>query len=108
MSSHPSPPPNRPRIFAFTIRASAEPETVPRLISPFAKRGMVPRRFSARAGQDPGWMTVWVEADLPDTPTAQALAETLRGVLCVDAVLMEETRTLPKRRARAFGAFAAG
>ncbi|MEO0962631.1 MAG: hypothetical protein AAFY01_09425 [Pseudomonadota bacterium] len=112
--SEPSEPPqqrarsNQPRLFAFTIRAAAEPETVPRLISPFAKRGLVPKRFSARAGTEPGWLTVWVEAELPDDASANSIAGNLRGILCVDAVLLEETRRLPRRRERTFGAFAAG
>lgn len=100
--------PNAPRVFAFTIRASAEPETVPRLISPFAKRGVVPKRFSARAGSERGWLTVWVETELPDAKAADSIAGNLRGILCVDAVLLEETRRLPRKCERTFGAFAAG
>jgi|GEM_PF-6217418 len=100
--------PNAPRVFAFTIRAAAEPETVPRLISPFAKRGLVPKRFSARLGAEPNWVTVWVETELPDQQAAEGIAANLRGILCVDAVLLEETRRLPRRRERVFGAFAAG
>lgn len=109
-----SPParPNAPRVFAFTIRAAAEPETVPRLISPFAKRGLVPKRFSARADADNagngGWLTVWVETELPDARAADSIAGNLRGILCVDAVLLEEMHRLPRKRERTFGAFAAG
>jgi len=85
---------------------------VPRLISPFAKRGLVPTRFSVRAGSDTGsngrWLTVWVEAALRDTRAADSIANNLRGILCVDAVLLEEMHQLPRRRERTFGAFAAG
>ncbi len=87
---------------------------MPRLISPFAKRGLVPKRFSARAGSasdsfaDRGWLTVWVETELPDAKAADSIANNLRGILCVDAVLLEETQRLPRKRERAFGAFAAG
>lgn len=105
--SHPARP-NAPRVFAFTIRAAAEPETVPRLISPFAKRGLVPRRFSARAGTHRGWLTVWVETELPDAKAADSIANNLRGILCVDAVLLEETQRVPRKREHTFGAFAAG
>ena len=100
--------PNAPRVFAFTIRAAAEAETVPRLISPFAKRGLVPKRFSARAGNERGWLTVWIETELPDARTANSIAGNLRGILCVDAVLLEEAQRLPRKRERTFGAFAVG
>ncbi len=110
-SSHPSSHPSRDRRrFAFTIRAAAEPETVPRVISPFAKRGLVPHRFSVRAGQEAGWLTVWAEIELPDSESADSIANTLRALMTVDAVLIEETNLPVKRRApvRGFGAFAAG
>ena len=81
---------------------------MPRLISPFAKRGVVPKRFSARAGSERGWLTVWVETELPDAKAADSIAGNLRGILCVDAVLLEETRRLPRKCERTFGAFAAG
>lgn len=98
----------RLRVFAFTIRASAEAQTLPRLLAPFAKRGVVPRRFSARSGQAPGWLSIWVEADLHDAQTAQALAGQLRAVTLVDAVVLEEVLPAHTHPARAFGAFAAG
>jgi hypothetical protein len=99
---------NAPRVFAYTIRAVAEPETVPRLITPFSKRGLVPRRFSSRAGLEPGWLSVWVEAELPSRKAAESIASALRASLCVDAVLVEESQVLTRREHRSFGAFAAG
>ncbi len=81
---------------------------MPRLISPFSKRGLVPSRFSARAASDPGWMTVWAEAELPDQHAADGIATNLRSILCVDAVLLEETKRMPRQTERSFGAFAAG
>lgn len=96
------------RRFAFTIRAAAEAETVPRLISPFAKRGIVPLRFSSRSGHEQGWLSVWVEVELGDAAAADIIASGLRTIMCVDAVLVEETRQVLPRHERTFGAFAAG
>jgi hypothetical protein len=100
--------PNAPRLFAFTIRAIAEAETLPRLLTPFSKRGLVPKRFSSRAGLEPGWMSIWVEAELPSRKAAESIASSLRGSLSVDAVLVEETQRLTRHETRSFGAFAAG
>lgn len=95
-------------VFAFTVRAVSEPETVPRIISPFSKRGIVPRRFSVRREANPAWLTVWAEVDMPDVGAADIIAGNLRSILGVDAVLLEEVRQRPRKFARSFGAFAAG
>ncbi|WP_337876076.1 hypothetical protein [Elioraea sp.] len=75
------------RLRRFTVLAAAEPGLLPRLIEPFAKRGLVPRRFEA--AQEGDSLRVSFAAEL-DADTAARIAATLRTTVGVAAVLAEQ------------------
>lgn len=74
------------RLHRFTVLGEAEPGLLPRLIEPFAKRGLVPRHLHAVAGAD--GLRVSLAADL-DGVTASLLAASLRATVGVATVLAE-------------------
>jgi hypothetical protein len=75
------------RLRRFTVLGAAEPGLLPRLIEPFAKRGLVPRRFEA--AEEAGSLRVSVTAEL-DADTAALIAATLRATVGVAAVLAQQ------------------
>lgn len=74
----------RPR--RLIVLGAAEPGLLPRLIEPFAKRGLVPHRLEAEA--EGGSLRVSLAAEL-DAATAARIAASLRATVGVAAVLAE-------------------
>ena len=65
---------------SFRLTAVADPGLLPRVLEPFAKRGLVPERLRAeRRGE---MLVVEITADLPDG-TASLVAAALSGVVGV-------------------------
>lgn len=68
----------------FSVRACADPQTLPRLIQYIAQLGLVPSAVQAR--QRGGMMTVLIEqADIGDAQ-ARLIAEKMRASVLVEAV----------------------
>ncbi|GIK81508.1 MAG: hypothetical protein BroJett024_26130 [Alphaproteobacteria bacterium] len=80
-------PEDAPRLRRFTVLGAAEPGLLSRLIEPFAKRGLVPRRVVAEAEE--GALRVSLAAEL-DAATAALIAAGLRATVGVAAVLAEQ------------------
>ena len=81
------PAPNAVNAFhRFDVRATADPETVPRLINFFTQRGLIPGKIRVeRAGEE---MHALFEQVGLDGHEAQIIAERMRASVLVEAVRM--------------------
>jgi acetolactate synthase regulatory subunit len=79
----------------FAVTAAAEPGAMPRVLEVFAKRGLVPSQWhstlTGRAGDE---LQIDVQITGVDAALATRLAEGLRQVVAVRAVLVAEKRRL--------------
>ncbi|NQV80567.1 MAG: hypothetical protein HQ495_08430 [Alphaproteobacteria bacterium] len=82
----------------FTIQAAADPGTLPRVIDLFAKHALVPSRWVGSAHESDANVHLTLEFDGLAESEARALANGLRRILCVDAVVTD-MRALSIRRA---------
>ncbi|GAB2175354.1 hypothetical protein [Dongia sp. agr-C8] len=72
--------------FCLTVRAVADPGTLPRLIEVFAKRGMVPSKlFSVATGTDE--LTVDLQVAGLDADLGAIIANQLRSQVGIETVL---------------------
>lgn len=70
----------------YTIRALAEPQSLPRMLGVFAQRSLVPQQvFSREEGE---WLVLDVEVDLGDPLLDELVLERLRSLVCVERVSM--------------------
>jgi len=75
----------------FSVQALADPATLPRVLAPFAKRGLIPDRVHASRGQPRGGdLHIDLQLDGADVALARAIAQELRRQVCVSAVLLAE------------------
>lgn len=80
----------------FSVQALADPGTLPRVLAPFAKRGLTPDRVHACRAQpghaQPGGgdLLIDLQLDGADAALAQAIAQELRRQVCVSTVLLAE------------------
>lgn len=78
-------------VSCFAVEAEAEPGTLTRLLSLFAKRGLVPERVFAQKGfalaKD---LTVDIQVAGLDRALTQQIAQSLRALPGVTAVLTSE------------------
>ena len=80
-----------PASVCFSLHARPEPGVLPRVVELFAKRGLVPHKFtSAVAGQG---LTIEVQAAGLDRNVADYMARCMRQIVGIEAVLTCETRT---------------
>ena len=80
-----------PLTACFSVHADAEPGVMPRVLELFAKRGLVPQRWhSAAAGTA---LTIDVQIGGLGRDTADYIAQCLRQIVGVEAVLTTERRT---------------
>ena len=86
---------HRHPIHCFAVTAAAEPGAMSRVLEVFAKRGLIPSQLhSTLAGRAGDELAIDVQiADL-DAALAARLAESLRQVVVVRAVLVSEKRQL--------------
>ena len=69
----------------FAVRAAADPGTLPRLLEPFAKRGLAPDAVRAvREGED---VAVEIECRDMTAELAEYIARCLREIFVVETVL---------------------
>ena len=79
----------------FSVIATAEPGTMPRVLEIFAKRGLVPARWlSTVAGPRDGEIHIDIQLADSDRELAERLAQSLRQVVSVQSVLTSEKRVL--------------
>lgn len=74
--------------FCYAVLAAADPGTLPRLLAPFAKRGLLPSSVVARTGA--GGLTQRVDLQVPglDAAGAEVIAEIIRQMVTVERVLV--------------------
>lgn len=87
----------------FSVLAQADPQTLPRVLAPFAKRGLVPDSVQASRGPGPkGNLHIDLQLAGADPALAQAIAQELRRQVCVETVLLAELQcTQPNSQANA-------
>ncbi|HEV2547646.1 MAG TPA: hypothetical protein VGU20_09935 [Stellaceae bacterium] len=74
----------------FSINAAAEPGVMPRVLALFAKRGLVPSSWVSRvSGRD---LVIDVQMRGLDPASAAYIAQCLRQIVSVNAVLTSEKR----------------
>ncbi len=79
----------------FSVTATAESGTMPRVLEIFAKRGLVPSRWlSAVAGPRGGELHIDIQLADADAGLVERLAQSLRQVVSVQSVLTSEKRVL--------------
>ena len=79
----------------FSVIATAEPGTMPRVLEIFAKRGLVPARWlSAVAGPRDGEIHIDIQLADADGGLVKRLAQSMRQVVSVQSVLTSEKRVL--------------
>lgn len=77
----------------FSVTASSEPNTLSRVLEPFAKRGLTPAHvYAMRTGTNGETMQVDLQLANTDADTAWRLANDLRGLYLVDTVLTSQKR----------------
>lgn len=77
-------------MFRFDIIARADPQTLPRLLNPFAQIGMVPKRVNAAEADD--LLTVRIDQPALGEQQARIIAEKMRGSVLVEAVRLRRGR----------------
>lgn len=77
----------------FAISARAEPAVMPRVLEPFAKRGLVPTRWHATVcGTGIGDLAIDIQVADLDPALVPLIAGALRQIVGVDSVLTSEKR----------------
>ena len=76
--------------FCFAISARPEPAVMPRVLEPFAKRGLVPSRWHAVCGA-PDELVIDLQVQL-DPALVELVAASLRQIVGVESVLTSEKR----------------
>jgi prephenate dehydratase len=84
--------PRAPELACFAVSAAAEPGALPRLLEPFAKRGLMPSSVHARVTGERLRADLQVEMD---AATASIVVETLRAIPTVERVLLSGLEAVP-------------
>lgn len=88
-------PVQRRQTACFSVIATAEPGTLPRVLEIFAKRGLVPDRWlSAVAGPRAGELHIDIQLADADGGLVERLAQSMRQVVSVQSVLTSDKRLL--------------
>lgn len=99
MTTHPEP--NRTRsVTCYAVSATAEACVLPRVLNELAKRSLVPD--SCHTTREGAQLFVDLQIAGLAAPDAAHLANVLRGIVEVEAVLMSEKALAPARRAPAY------
>lgn len=73
----------------FSVTAEAEPGVMPRVLELFAKRGLVPSLWHSRVGPA-NELTIDLQMEGMEAPLARQIAQSLRQIWGVSAVLTAE------------------
>jgi len=77
----------------FSVTARAEPGVLPRVLEPFAKRGLLPTSLHAsRTGPGDGEVVIDIQMAGMERDLAEYVARCLRGLFDVEGVLVSEKR----------------
>jgi len=83
------------QIFCFALMAHAAPGLMPRVMEPFAKRGLVPSRLHATlCGRTSTELSIDVQISDIDGDQADLIAAQLRQIVGVSTVLTSEKRQI--------------
>ena len=75
----------------FSVQAQADPQTLPRVLAPFAKRGLIPDGVQASRGSTArDALHIDLQLANTDPALAHAIAQELRRQVCVETVLLAE------------------
>jgi len=88
-------PRNPVEVHCFALMAQASPGVMPRVMEPFAKRGLVPTRWHATVcGRSAGELSIDVQISDIDSDMAELIAAQLRQIVGVATVLTSEKRQI--------------
>ena len=76
----------------FAISARPEPAVMPRVLEPFAKRGLVPSRWHAVCGPTGDDLVIDLQIAGLDPALVELIAASLRQIVGVESVLTAEKR----------------
>lgn len=77
----------------FSVQARSDPQVMPRVLDQFAKRGLVPTTWhGAAAGRDLGELHIDIQVEGMEGELANRVAECLRRIVGVEAVLTSDKR----------------
>ena len=86
---------NQSQIHCFALMAQAAPGVLPRVMEPFAKRGLVPARLHATVcGRASGELAIDLQIADIDADMAELIAAQLRQIIGVSTVLTSEKRQI--------------
>ena len=84
------PPEFRPAV-TFTVRAARAPDVLPRVLELFAKRNLVPDRWtSTRVGENRDRLQFEIEMDAMEPRLADFMAASMRQIVNVESAVAEE------------------
>ena len=82
-----------PVVSCFSLAAAADPGVLARVISVFAKRGLIPSQvYSTLAGPRSEDLHIDLQVHGIDAHLREIIAENLRQIVCVQIVLTSEKR----------------
>jgi acetolactate synthase small subunit len=86
---------NQTQVYCFALMAQALPGVMPRVMEPFAKRGLVPARCHATVcGRTSSELSIDVQIADIDADQAELIAAQLRQIVGVSTVLTSEKRQI--------------
>ena len=75
----------------FTVRAARAPDVLPRVLELFAKRNLVPDRWTTRrVGENRDRLLFEIEMDAIEPRLARYMAASMRQIVNVDSAVAEE------------------
>jgi acetolactate synthase small subunit len=87
------------RTACFALLAEPDPASLPRLLEPFAKRGLVPSAVQCRLLEETEELSVDLQVRGMTREESDYVARTLRALPLVRQVLTSERRTAPLQAA---------
>ncbi len=82
-------------VHCFALMAQAAPGVMPRVMEPFAKRGLVPTRWHATVcGGKSSELSIDIQISGVDVDMAELIAAQLRQIVGVSTVLTSEKRQM--------------
>ncbi|WP_245957127.1 hypothetical protein [Aestuariispira insulae] len=94
-SSHPGTPQGLPApVACFSVHAKSDPGSLPRVLEPFAKRGLVPAQVHVtRDRDDNGLLQIDLQMADMDLDTATTIGRSLNQIFGIQSVLVSEKVT---------------
>ncbi len=84
------PPEFHPAV-TFTVRAARAPDVLPRVLELFAKRNLIPDRWtSRRVGENRDRLVFEIEMEAMERCLAERIAASMRQIINVESAVVEE------------------